>query len=220
MTRFVLALVLSAALLAPAADAQARRGGAAPAYGIPMHKAEIFFVGGFAWTFSVRAQNGLQYGDLDIKDNGWFGAGIDFQVRPGGYLTLLYRRQSATYTFNPDLAPKVDPLDKGAVEYFHIGGTQGMPRGKALPFGSLTLGATRFSADNARDDYWKFSVIPGLGVKYFASPRLGLRLQADLPISFTSGGIGFGCGGGGCGSSFYGTGITQLDVGGGLFLMF
>jgi hypothetical protein len=58
-------------------------------------------------------------------------------------------------------------------------------------------------------------VIPGIGVKYYASERIALRGQLDLPISFLGAGVGFGTGG----LSVGGWGITQIGVSAGLSLL-
>ena len=84
----------------------------------------------------------------------------------------------------------------------------------------FTLGATRYNfKTNVVCDEWMFSMMLGLGAKIYAGERIGLRLQARLPITFTSGSMGVGCGGGGCGAMVGGTGITQLDFSGGIMLL-
>ena len=86
---------------------------------------------------------------------------------------------------------------------------------KAMPYTILTLGATRFNDKDLSSDDWKFSVIPGIGVKYYASPRIALRFQADIPISFLGAGVGFGTGG----LSVGGWGITQIGVSAGASIL-
>ena len=99
--------------------------------------------------------------------------------------------------------------------------TRGRRQGKAFPFGSFTLGATRYATSiQGADDSWRFSVAPGLGVKFYPGGRLSLRLHARLPLTLTEGGYGFACGGGGCYTSVGGSGNTQFDVGGGLGILF
>jgi hypothetical protein len=87
-----------------------------------------------------------------------------------------------------------------------------------MPFTSITLGGTRFSAGG--DDEWKFSMIFGLGVKVYTSPKVGIMIQGNWPITFTDSWGGVTVGTGGAGVAIGGTGVSQLDVGGGLIICF
>jgi hypothetical protein len=87
-----------------------------------------------------------------------------------------------------------------------------------MPFTQVTLGGTRFSGGG--QDEWKFSMIFGLGVKYYASPKVGIMLQGNWPITFTDSYGGVSVGTGGLGVGITGTGVSQLDLGGGLIICF
>jgi hypothetical protein len=88
-----------------------------------------------------------------------------------------------------------------------------------MPFGAFSLGATQYHFKNSSiDDSWRFSMIFGLGVKYYASERMGIRIQANLPLTFFSSNAGVACPP--CSLYYGGTGVFQFDVGGGLFLNF
>ena len=105
-----------------------------------------------------------------------------------------------------------------AVEYWQIGGLGGMMRGKTMPYTAITLGGTRLIAEG--EDEWKFSMIFGLGVKVYSSPKVGFMIQGNWPITFTDSWGGVTVGTGGAGLAVGGTGISQLDVGGGLIISF
>ncbi len=185
------------------------------------HRFELGAHGGYVWTFSREVLYLATGGDVDVKDSGFFGFTADFVVRPDAQLELLYNRQSSTLTFQQFGSPVKSDVGDLSVEYFHIGGLGGRRQGKAFPFGSFTLGATRYATNLAGvDDVWRFSIIPGLGVKFYPGGRFSLRLQGRLPLSITDGGYGFACGGGGCYTSVGGTGNAQIDVGGGVAILF
>ena len=168
------------------------------------HKFEITGQYGYVWTF--------EYSGVDIKDSSFWAASVDFNVHPFAQLELLYRRQDTDMVVK-GLTTQTFPI---SVEYFHIGLVKAIKRSpKAMPYTVLTLGASRFNDKDLSSDEWKFSVIPGIGVKYYASERIALRCQADLPISFLGGGVGFGTGG----VSVGGWGITQIGVSAGLSLL-
>lgn len=152
----------------------------------------------------------------------FWGIAIDVNVArqtgKTGQLRLLYRREDSNVVFTPYLAGNPSASLDAAVEYWHIGGLGGVTRGKAMPFTSVTLGGTRFIAEGT--DEWKFSMIFGLGVKVYTSPKVGIMIQGNWPITFTDSWAGVTVGSGGAGASFGGTGISQLDVGGGLIIQF
>jgi hypothetical protein len=190
----------------------------------PASKADIVLLGGYAFTMSKDIYPvGLPAGQLDINDNAYYGIALDINVarRPDktGQLRLMYRREDSEMVFRPSIpgGATVNPIDC-AIEYWQIGGVGGIRRGKAMPFTAVTLGGTRFAASGA--DEWKFSMIFGLGVKVYSSPKMGLMLQANWPITFTDTWGGVTVGTGGAGVAMGGTGVSQLDIGGGLFLSF
>ena len=225
--RSLIGLALIVAFTLPAlAEAQGRRGGRAPvSSSILNHRFEIHGFYGYKWTWSRRVQVGLRTGNADIKDSGMWGGQLDFNLGQGRQVSLVYTQQDSKIDFNPDAGPKEDVSDVTVREY-QIGGLAGVPQGNILPYGSFTLGLTHFSPSNPRPGYaalestTRFSVIPGLGVKIYAGERVIIRGQARLPIAFFGGGVGFGCGGGGCGTTIGGYGLTQFDLSGGIGLRF
>lgn len=193
------------------------------AYGAaPASKAEIVLLGGYAFTLAQDVYIGLSGGELDINDNGYYGIALDINVarNPGktGQVRLMYRREDSQVTFRPFISSDPAGSIDCAIEYWQIGGLGGIRRGKAMPFTAVTLGGTRMSANN--QDEWKFSMIFGLGVKVYTSPKMGIMLQTNWPITFTDSWGGVTVGTGGAGVAIGGTGISQLDIGGGLFLTF
>jgi hypothetical protein len=92
------------------------------------------------------------------------------------------------------------------------------------PYGTFTLGASWIhpKETNAQDE-WLFSVTAGVGLKYFFTERVGIRLQARLilPMVFSGAGFYFGFGTGGASS---GVGVSstvplvQGDFTGGLII--
>ncbi|HET6350479.1 MAG TPA: hypothetical protein VFH88_15485, partial [Candidatus Krumholzibacteria bacterium] len=158
----------------------------------------------------------------------YYGGAIDFTVTPPGaykeaQARLMYRRSDGDVQLR-GFAQRYD--FPAAIEYWQIGGLTGIKRGNALPFATVSLGGSRLIVKDGSingvkytgSDSWKFSMIFGLGVKVYTSPRVGLMLQANWPITFTDawGGVYVGTGGASVGIS--GTGISQLDLGGGLII--
>lgn len=206
----IAALLLSAALAAPAA-AQ---------YNNWDHRGELHVYGGYSWTTSRDVAYGVDAGDIDIKSSGFWGVALDLNVRSGGQLELLYNRQESKLTYRPIAQPTQEVTDM-TVEYWQIGGLQGVLQGQVLPFGSLSLGATHYSfSDPSIESTTKFSMIFGVGAKAYLNDRVGVRVQGRIPFTFLSSGGSVGCGPAGCYTTIGGSGIMQIDVSGGLFLMF
>jgi len=184
----------------------------------PEHKVEITPFGGYVWTVSRSFSDGINRGDLDIKSSGFYGIALDLNVKPGTQLELLYQRQDSDLTFKS--GGFKETLTDLAVEYWHIGAVGGIRRENVQPFTGLTLGGTRYDFKTAGfEDMWKFSVILQLGAKLYINERIGLRLQGRMPYTFLSGGVGLGCGTGGCYTSVGGTGIAQFDVSAALMIL-
>jgi len=185
------------------------------------HKIEITPYVGYTWTssFDVRVDN--EFGKLDIEDSESWGVEIDINVQSGGQIALLYQRQDSKLTFQPSGSPLKETLSDISVEYFQIGGIGAVQKGKVMPFSIFTLGAARFAAQSPlTSDIWKFSLILGLGAKFYLSDHLGIRVQARLPWVVVDGGGAVACGGGGCAVALGGSGFVQPDVGVGLMLLF
>jgi hypothetical protein len=212
------------------ADAQ-RRGGSSSGNlawtDIPDHKIELNGFYGYMWTWGRSYYYGVNSGSVDIKSTGYYGGSLDVVLRPDAQLTLMFSHQPSDLQVKGGTFGGTSTIGSMDVQYYQIGGLYGVPRGKAWPFTMFTLGATRYNLkeinteefpDLVPGDEWRFSIIFGLGAKYYASERIGLRVQGTLPLTFFSGGFGFGCGGGGCGGTVGGTGLAQTGVSGGLFL--
>lgn len=216
----LLVTMIVSVVVVGSANAQTRRQTSQVRMGQAQHKVELNVFGGYRFTFSRRVCVGLECGNADLKDSGFWALEMDINVQPYTQLILLYDRQDTQITFDPDFKAK-RTIGDAAVEYWHIGGLRGVPQGKVMPFGSFTLGATRINYKNSTlSDDWRFSMILGGGAKIYASERVGLRLQARLPYTFTSTYWGVGCGGGGCGTTVGGYGVAQFDLSGGLMLLF
>jgi len=219
--RIIGAMLLVATLSTPA-WAQYRSPGMASQ---PLdHKFEITPFGGYSWTFARRVTFGYPEsvtGDLDIEDSPFWGVEVDVTLQPGAQLVLLYSRQDSELTFKSTPGGIKRDITGMSVEYFQIGGLGGVKQGPTLPFGMITLGATRYGYKDllAADDTWKFSMILGFGAKYYPTQRIGLRAQVRLPFTFVSSGGGIGCGFNGCYATVGGSGIAQIDVSLGLMIL-
>jgi len=212
--RFLLAAAAVAVLVQPAA-AQGARSAKRPV--------EIGFNYGYAWTGSQGVDflyNGDWYsGDVDIEDGDYWGVNLDVGMAPGMYGEFIYRNQTSDLTFKSRGTGTVS-LTELSVNYWQLGALRELKQGRVRPFTAVSLGGTYVTAKAVDESAWYFSAILALGAKVDLNERAALRLQANLPITFTGGGLAFGVGTGGASAGFYGTGVTQFDLSAGVSLKF
>jgi hypothetical protein len=209
------------ALLCVAQGVQAQYAASTKSQPAAQYKLDIIPLGGYAWTLAqdVTYDYPPKYASIDFDDAGYYGVAIDFNLAPKSYKTtqlrLEWRRSDGQLSARGPLLSQPVKVD-AAIEYWQIGGLGGVKRGNVMPFGVITLGGSRLIANN--QDNWKFSMIFGLGVKIETQGRLGFMIQGNWPITFTDTWGGVSIGTGGAGLAIGGTGISQIDVGGGLII--
>lgn len=178
---------------------------------------EIVPFAGYMFGGSVK----YTQGKLNVSDAMNYGLALLVPVKSLVDIELSYTRMDSKASYRSysgyPLYPDYD-ISSLSTNYFQIGGISKFHKGdsKVTPFGSFSLGATWFSADNI-DDVWKFSATVGLGVKIMFSERVGIMLRGRLMMPMTFGGAGFYFGTGGSGLSLNSY-ITPLqgDFNGGL----
>jgi hypothetical protein len=178
------------------------------------HKAEIGLLGGYMWTVSKDFSSPSGRVNADIKSTGFYGVEADINIRPGTQLVLLWTRQDTEFQLRgagvPAGVPTSTPVN---VEYWQIGTIGGVQKDNIMPYGKFTLGGTRYAIDQPGiSDEWQFSVILGIGAKFYPNDKVAIRLEGTMPWTFTSGGVGFGFGTGGAGLYVGGNGIAQFTV--------
>lgn len=178
------------------------------------NRVEITPYGG--WQFGGVAY--VRAGDLKLKDAWNYGVIVDVSVRYDAQVELMYNRQETELRlFEPFGVART--LTDITVEYFLAGGLYEVSRGSAArPFVSLGVGAVHYNPKARQidgfqiSDEWNFATALGLGVKYFASERIGIRLQGHLWQGFTGTSGGVFCGFGGCSFGLGGWGPIQGDI--------
>lgn len=110
--------------------------------------------------------------DRDLDEDTSFGLFIDFAADDWRHYEILLA----------DMDTEVDgetPFDMG-VQYLHIGGTVSHPDARyVIPYFGMTVGAARFSPDEAGlDDETKFSFSAGGGVRVPITRHFGVRFDA------------------------------------------
>lgn len=175
------------------------------------------------WTFGGTTSYSYQGYRLKIDAAASYGLAVDYTI-PGEMMQveLSYNHYTSDIRQDGGVNDIVDPtkinvnyIQAGVLSPFYVSD-------KFQPFGIFTLGASQFSTpDIASDDYWRFAFTMGLGMKYFFSDVIGIRIQSKVyfPVYFAGAGMGcsIGTNGSGCGGGVgFGSEIVQLDITGGL----
>jgi hypothetical protein len=163
-------------------------------------------------------------GEIKLDDQDAFGfiLGVPLGGDPSAQVELSYSHQATTVLSQDYFQTNETPLFDMSVDYFQVGGSRGVRRGKAMPFGFGSIGATMFNPKGDDPDAeWRFSITLGVGAKYYLSERTGIRAQFGLliPMQWSEGSLW--CGSGGCaGGVSGGTTFGQGNVSGGLIFLF
>jgi hypothetical protein len=178
---------------------------AAPAFA-QSHKVEVSAFGG--WVFSdgvsgqtVQAGDGKFYNRVDPKDSGSFGLSVGFHVSDKNEVGFMYGRQFSSLTLGGQ-----DTRDLGSmgVDNYHgyFGYNFGEHQSKVRPFAFIGLGATHYGTVTSNlngttrllGGETQFSTKWGGGVKFFASPHVGLRVAFSwTPTYIKSDAAGWWC---------------------------
>lgn len=158
----------------------------------------------------------------DIKGGFEWGGALEYMIRPAQSVELSYLRLDSKAVLD-NYYGTVDRYNLNvASNYILIGSNRyfGM-NPKVEPYAGLNLGMAVFSVDNPDTNKsgsdTKFAWGAKLGVNVWASPKVGIKIQAGLlsAVQGAGGGLYFGTGGAGAGVSTYST-FYQFNIGGGL----
>lgn len=183
----VLAL-LALAAAAPSASAEGIRAEFTPFIG--------YRLGG---GFDAVAPDGTVTKAVDVEDGSAWGIDVGVYARPDAFYELLYSTQTTGLDSRDPVLGSVDVT----TEYYQFGGTAFFAgEAWAVPFLSLTAGATRFSANKGYGSDTKFSASLGGGLRLpfndNLAATLGVRgyltfVQSDTQFFCVSGGGDSGC---------------------------
>ena len=137
---------------------------------------EIAPFGGYriGGEFDLEDDQGLNLSNVDLESDVSWGLGLALYRDPDAYYELHFSRQT-TQLDNSD--PALRDVDF-TTEYYHFGGTLIFEFEPWMhPYLSVTLGLTRFDADDFGSEY-EFSGSLGLGVRIPVGERVSFLLGA------------------------------------------
>lgn len=156
---------------------------------------EITPFAGLFWSTQVNTSNGSVRFDAAPD----FGATLHIQVDGKSQIEILYafaRPQARFQSTSPFYASS--PSFPVTTQYLQLGGLTTFQQGSVEPFLAGGLGMAWFHPSDVQvpggasiepADTWLFAFNLGLGVKWFLSDAIGLRIEARafMPVYFNSG---------------------------------
>jgi hypothetical protein len=150
-------------------------------------------------SFDVERSDGTGSESVDVEDSSAWGVDVGIYATPDAFYEFLY----STQTTNLDSRdPAIAGVDV-STEYYQFGGTAFFPADQwPVPYLSLTIGATRYSADQGYGSDTKFSGSLGGGLRLpfneNVAATLGVRgyltlIESDTSIFCKSDSEGGGC---------------------------
>lgn len=180
--------------------------------------------GGYVFDDNVDSYyDPSNYYEGKIKGGFQWGAGIEFMLQKNLGLEILYLRSDTKAPMNYyQNGLKYTEFDLG-INYIMLGGTRYFqkPGSKLEGFGGLMVGLDAMNLTNPKNgnssNLTKFAWGIRGGANIWATPNVGIKLQASLisAVQSVGGGFYFGTGGSGAGLSSYSS-IYQWGLGGGL----
>jgi hypothetical protein len=169
-------------------------------------------------SFTFADKFDTEYGYGKIGDAFQWGAGLEFEVRPGTAVELIYQRMDAEARYDGYLG--TDYSGNIGINYILLGFTGYQPFNDVVSgFGTFDMGAgftSNLEESLASENVTKFALGGRLGVRIApVNSKLSIRLHAQLlsPVQWFGGGFYFGTGGAGAGVST-GSTIWQFNLGG------
>lgn len=184
------------------------------------------------YTFEDSFDSYYDYGNYYqgvIQDAMTYGLGFEFEVRRDVFLELSYLREitnAPTQYYNGGIFTKYADIDL-KINYLMIGGNHSFskPGSKVEGFAGFSLGMAIVDIDYndglsnsyINDRVTKFAWGMKAGAIVWATPKFGVKLQAQFlsVAQSVGGGYYFGTGGSGAAVSTYSS-IYQFSLGGGL----
>lgn len=138
-------------------------------------------------SFDVERADGSGTESVDVEDSSAWGIDVGIYATPDAFYEFLYSTQTTNLDSRNAGVANVDVT----TEYFQFGGTAFFPADQwPVPYLSLTIGATRYSADQGYGSDTKFSGSLGGGLRLpfndNVAATLGVRGYLTLIESDTS----------------------------------
>lgn len=188
----------------------------------------LFFLAGnycYAQKVEITPQYGYQVGAkynyyggyLKLKSSDQYGLTFGINATDDISVEFMWAQQNSEIRIKDfQFYPQETKLTDVVVNHYQIGAIHMFGYSNARPFAGLSAGWSTFNPDLDRyDGTTTFTLGLTGGLKYFFTDRVGIRIQSQLLMPVSWGGVYIG--GGGSGVSAGGS-ILQLNFSGGLII--
>ncbi|WKK64643.1 outer membrane beta-barrel protein [Lutimonas zeaxanthinifaciens] len=167
--------------------------------------------------YQVGAKYNYYGGYVKLKSSEQYGLTFGINATDDITVEFMWAQQNSKVSIKDfQFYPQETELTDVVVNHYQIGGIHMFGYSDARPFAGLSAGWSTFNPeDNRYDGTTTFTLGLTGGLKYFFTDRIGLRLQAQLLMPVSWGGVYIGGGGGGVTT---GGSILQLNFSGGLII--
>jgi hypothetical protein len=176
-------------------------------------RVELTGFGGYQYWGSVSYGNGK----YRLKGGPSYGGVLGVEIRKGTFIDIMYNHQDSEVLDDPFAGPTTSKTGVG-VNYITLSGHHQLDVSESIaPFAGLGVGMAFFDFTENYDTQFRLAINLGVGLKAYASEKIGLRFYTGFFAPMSGVGLGIGCGTGGCGAgvSTYSS-VIQMHASGGL----
>lgn len=169
------------------------------------------------YGYQVGAKYNYYGGYLKLKSSDQYGLTFGINATDDITLEFMWAQQNSNVRIKDfQFYPSETELTDVVVNHYQLGAIHMFGYSEARPFIGLSAGWTTFNPDiDLYSGTTTFTLGISGGLKYFFSNRIGIRIQSQLLMPVSWGGVYIGSGGGGVTA---GGSILQLNFSGGLIV--
>lgn len=169
------------------------------------------------YGYQVGAKYNYYGGYVKLKSSDQYGLTFGINATDDITVEFMWAQQNSDISIKDfQFYPRETALTDVVVNHYQIGAIHMFGYSEARPFIGLSAGWSTFNPDiDLYDGTTTFTLGMSGGLKYFFTDRIGIRIQSQLLMPVSWGGIYIGSGGGGVSA---GGSILQLNFSGGLII--
>ena len=169
------------------------------------------------YGYQVGAKYNYYGGYIKLKSSDQYGLTFGINATDDITLEFMWAQQNSSVRIKDfQFYPSETELTDVVVNHYQLGAIHMFGYNEARPFIGLSAGWSTFNPDiDLYDGTTTFTLGISGGLKYFFTNRIGIRIQSQLLMPVSWGGVYVGSGGGGVTA---GGSILQLNFSGGLIV--
>ena len=185
----------------------------------------LFSIDTYAQKVEITPQYGYQIGAkynyyggyLKLKDSDQYGVTVGVNPNDDISVEFMWAQQNTSMSIKDYIGfPQETELSDIVVNHYQIGAIHMFGYSDARPYAGLSMGWSTFNPEEELfNSTTTFTMGISGGLKYFFNDHIGIRLQSQLLMPVSWGGVYVGGGGGGVTT---GGSVLQLNFSGGIII--